>query len=317
MNILQTLIGDHVVRVSIKNLALSVIAACVELKWNVLLLKLSKDFTNESMMVESLLSYLVDEDLRLEEEEKKRKYSDQGESSSNQMTENFLEIKDDHFGECTTAAFLDYFSPLSKTIDDHGLISLKNRIYEEKTKDRDASVKKINQDLNKLLLSPKIDEKQPMMETTLRMPEDKDCQFVVDVLLYSSHSDPVLRSNVYTIIGNFIKNILDKNLDYEKVLSKHDNVKESLNFEQLIRHLCNGLQDEIHSVVKQTLAVWENCINLVLPVIKNDEVIDNILRVSYNKYWLVQIKYCDVITKIDLRLVDNQDRADIYRVSIF
>lgn len=267
------------------------------------------------MMVESLLSYLVDEDLRLEEEEKKRKNSDQGESSSNQNAENFLEIKDDHFGECTTAAFLDYFSPISKTIDDHGLISLKNRIYEEKTKDRDASVKKISQDLNKLLLTPKIDDKQPLMETTLKMPDDKDCQFVVDILLYSSHGDPVLRSNVYTICGNFIKNILEKNLDFEKVLFKHDNVKESLDFNKLIRHLCNGLQDEIHSVVKQTLAAWENCVNLVLPVIINDEVIDSILRVSYNKYWLVQIKYCDVITKIDLSLIDNQEHADTYRVS--
>lgn len=270
------------------------------------------------MMVESLLSYLVDEDLRLEEEEKKRKFSDQqGESSGNQNADNFLEIKDDHFGECTTAAFLDYFSPLSKTIDDHGLISLKNRIYEEKTKDRDASVKKINHDLNKLLLSPKIDDKQqPLMETTLKMPEDKDCQFVVDILLYSSHGDPVLRSNVYTIIGNFITNILDKNLDYEKILAKNENVKECLDFNLLVRHLCNGLQDEIHSVVKQTLAVWENCVNLVLPVIANEEVIESILRVSYNKYWLVQIKYCDVITKIDLRLIENQDRAEIYRVNI-
>lgn len=264
------------------------------------------------------MSYLVDEDLRLEEEEKKRKFSDQqGESSGNQNADNFLEIKDDHFGECTTAAFLDYFSPLSKTIDDHGLISLKNRIYEEKTKDRDASVKKINHDLNKLLLSPKIDDKQqPLMETTLKMPEDKDCQFVVDILLYSSHGDPVLRSNVYTIIGNFITNILDKNLDYEKILAKNENVKEFLDFNLLVRHLCNGLQDEIHSVVKQTLAVWENCVNLVLPVIANEEVIESILRVSYNKYWLVQIKYCDVITKIDLRLIENQDRAEIYRVII-
>lgn len=94
----KALISDQTVRVSIKNLALSVIALCVELKWDVLLMKMSKDFTSESMMVENLLSFLVDEDIRLEEEEKRKKNSEQGESSNNQA-ENFLEIKDDHFGE--------------------------------------------------------------------------------------------------------------------------------------------------------------------------------------------------------------------------
>lgn len=69
----QSLINDQIVRVSIKNLALSVISVCVELRKDVLLMKLSKDFTDESMMVESLLSYLIDEDIRLEEEDKKKK----------------------------------------------------------------------------------------------------------------------------------------------------------------------------------------------------------------------------------------------------
>lgn len=313
----QSLISDQIIRVSIKNLALSVIAACVELKWNVLLMKLPKDFTSESMMVESLLSYLVDEDLRLEEEEKKRKNADQGESSGAQQTaDNFLEIKDDHFGECTTATFLDYFSPLSKTIDDQGLISLKNRMYEEKTKDRDASVKKINQDLCKLLTSKtENNEKLPLMETSLKMPEDKDCQFIADILLYSSHGDPVLRSNVYTIIGNFIKNILEINLDYEKLISRHEFVRECLELRKLIQHLLNGLKDEVHSVVKQTLSVWENCVNLIMPIMTSDEIekiMNEILMVSYNKYWLLQINYCDVIISIDLKLTESH--AEIYQV---
>lgn len=313
----KTLISDTVVRVSIKNLALSAIALCVDLKWEVLLMKVSKDFTSDSMMVESLLSFLVDEDLRLEEEEKKKKSSEQGETSGNNATaDNFLEIKDDHFGECTTATFLDYFSPLSKTIDDHGLISLKNRIYEEKTKDREASVKKINQDLCKLLTKSDISEKLPLMETSLKMPDDKSCQYVADILLYSAHGDPVLRSNVYAVIGNFIKTIYDKNLDYDKVTS-NELVKDLLDFDGLIRLLLNGLQDEIHSVVKQALISWEKCINLIIPSLSNDHIIkvmNGILMVSNNKYWLVQMKYCDVIVKVDYNLLENQNYAEIYRV---
>lgn len=48
--------------------------------------------------------------------------------------ENFLEIKDDHFGECTTATFLDYFSPMSKSIDEAGLSSMKKRNINNKRK---------------------------------------------------------------------------------------------------------------------------------------------------------------------------------------
>lgn len=316
----KSLISDQTVRVSIKNLALSVIALCVDLKWDVLLMKLSKDFTSESMMVESLLSFLVDEDLRLEEEEKKKKNSDQGETSNNNArADNFLEIKDDHFGECTTATFLDYFSPLSKTIDDQGLISLKNRIYEEKTKDREASVNKINKDLCKLLSKSETSEKLPLMETSLKLPEDKDCQYVADILLFSSHGDPVLRSNVYTVIGNFIKNIHEKNLDYDKVISRHEFVKDTLKFDGLIRLLLAGLKDEVHSVVKQTLTSWEKCINLILPVVSNEQamkIMNDILMVSNNKYWLVQMKYCDVIVKIDLNALESRNHAEVYRVSL-
>lgn len=315
----KALISDQIVRVSIKNLALSVMALCVELKWDVLLMKLSKDFTNESMMVENLLSFLVDEDLRLEEEEKKKKVSEQGESS-NAQTESFLEIKDDHFGDCTTATFLDYFSPLSKTIDDQGLISLKNRIYEEKTKDRETSVKKINQDLCKLLTSKSEgSEKLPLMETSLKLPEDKDCQFVADILLFVSHGDSSLRSNIYTVIGNFIKCILESNLDFNSVMEGNDFLKEILDFSELTQLMLNGLNDEIHSVTKQTLTSWEKCINLLIPVMNTDQVVkalNGILMVSNNKYWLVQIKYCDVIVKIDFSNLENRNHVEIYRVSL-
>jgi hypothetical protein len=159
------------------------------------------------------------------------------------------------------------------------------------------------------------------METTLKMPEDKDCQYVVDVLLYATHGDPVLRANVYTIIGNFIKSVLERNLDYDKVINRNDYVRNSLAFSTLIDHLLNGIRDEINSVVKQTLVAWENCINLILAVMNESEienVLNKLLMISYNKYWLVQCKYCDVITKIDIEMLGGiigADRADSYEVS--
>lgn len=318
----KILISDQIIRVSIKNLALSVIVGCVQLRSDVLMMKLQKDFTDESMMVESLLSYLVDEDLRLEEEEKKKNEPHQDEAVAN-TSESFLAIKDDHFGECTTATFLDYFSPLSKSLDDQGLISLKNRIYEEKSKDREESAKKINRDLCQLLTrSEMVESKVPLMQTTLKMPEDKDCQFVADVLLFSTHSDPVLRGNVYLIVGTFIAGVLKRNLNYQKFVSINEIVKETLEFNSLVQLLIKGLRDEIHTAVKQALLSLEASINLLIAVLSTaeiDKLINKLLLVFCNKYWLVQCKYCDVIKDIDLQLlrrVVGAYKAEIYEVSL-
>ena len=316
----KSLVSDQIIRVSIKNLALSVFIGCVELKSEVLLMKLQKDFTNESMMVESLLSYLVDEDLRLEEEEKKKKEPHQEDLEAT-TSDGFLAIKDDHFGECTTATFLDYFSPLSKSLDDQGLISLKNRIYEEKSKDREESAKKINRDLCQLLSrSEMIESKAPVMQTTLKMPDDSDCQFVADLLMYSTHSDPVLRGNVYMIVGAFIGGVLKSNVDYRKFVSRNKVVQEALEFSKLIKLLHKGLRDESHTVVKQTLSAFESSINLLISVMETTQVkelLDQLLLVFCNKYWLVQCKYCDVIKEIDLFLLRDvlgADGSEIYEV---
>ena len=286
------LISDQIVRVSIKNLALSVIVTCVGLKSEVLLMKMQKDFTDESAMVESLLSFLVDEDLRLEEEEKKPEAANTSES--------FLEIKDDHFGECTTATFLDYFSPISRSLDEQGLILLKNRIFEEKSKDREESAKKINRDLCQLLT--RSENVEPTMETTMKMPDIKDCQFVVDVLMYANHNDPVLRGNVYMIIGSFLRGVLGKNLDYEKFVAVNEITRKALAFDKLLKLLAKGFKDEIHTVVKQTLTAVEDLVNLLIIEISCDEILDflnRLLMVFCNQYWLVQCKYADIVVKLD------------------
>lgn len=316
------LVSDQVIRVSIKNLALAVFTGCVALKSEVLLMKLQKDFTNESMMVESLLSYLVDEDLRLEEEEKKKKEPYQDELAAT-TSEGFLAIKDDHFGECTTATFLDYFSPLSNSLDDQGLISLKNRIYEEKTKDREESAKKINHDLCQLLSrSEMIESKAPIMQTTLKMSDDEDCQFVADLLIYSTHSDPVLRGNVFMIVGTFIGGVLKDNIDYQKFVSRNEILQDALEFNKLINMIHKGLRDESHTVVKQTLNAIQSPINLLISIMDETEIrqlLDRLLLVFSNKYWLVQCTYCDVIKEIDLMLLKEvlgNDGAEIYEKQI-
>lgn len=76
--------------------------------------------------MEHLLTHIVDEELDdVTKDEAATNYDETANVGD------FLEIKDDHFGECTTATFLDYFSPMSKSIDEAGLSTLKKKLYEK------------------------------------------------------------------------------------------------------------------------------------------------------------------------------------------
>lgn len=90
------------------------------------------------------------------------------------------------------------------------------------------------------------------------------------------------------------------------------------------------MADENHSVVKNALTGFESIINLLIPLFgvkaennlmteKNllEEMLDKLLLGFYNKYWLVQCKYCDVITKLDYQLLFSlleEEKSNFYQV---
>ncbi|CAO1418775.1 unnamed protein product [Diamesa serratosioi] len=324
------LISDQEVRVSIKNMAFYVIANCVLLKSDLLLISLKKDYNNQSLLVESLLSYFVDEDIRENddgEDESKQHYLKYNQEVA-KASDNFLEIKDDHFGECTTATFLDYFSPMGKSLDNQGLISLKNKLFEKTDKRRDESTKKINQELCELLtrsvtVEQQVDSDYPLLEKNMKSPDNKDTQYIIDILLFFNHTDPVLRGHCQAILGNFLVNIFQHNYDYEKFVKNRCYLKvilEEIELENILEKLIKGLEDDIHTVVKQSLVALEMCLNHLLLVTNRVQLLmDKLLMVFHNKYWLVQNKYCDVITKIDfnvLREVMNYEKVEVYQKQI-
>ena len=81
------------------------------------------------------------------------------------------------------------------------------------------------------------------------------------------------------------------------------------------------MADENHSVVKNALTAFESIINLLIPLEREilEEMLDKLLLVFYNKYWLVQCKYSDVITKIDYQLlyVQLEEEKSIFYQVIF
>lgn len=54
----------------------------------------------------------------------------------------------------------------------------------------------------------------------LNINEQKDLQNVADILLFVSHTDPILRANSVTLIRNFIATILKENFEYIQFIQK-------------------------------------------------------------------------------------------------
>lgn len=52
------------------------------------------------------------------------------------------------------------------------------------------------------------------------MSDQKDLQNVADILLFGFHTDPILRANTVTMVGNFIVAILKQNFEYIRFIQK-------------------------------------------------------------------------------------------------
>ncbi|XP_053680458.1 huntingtin [Anopheles nili] len=147
----HVLIPDSIVRVSVKSLSMQVVAACVRLKPELLCLPLERDsFREEYSVVEILnledaINELSNDNLATGEE------SDNANGVTPIQEEEsgakLLEMKEDHFGECTSATYFEYFSPMSLSLD-QGLKSKLKSIEENFSIDNNE---KLSRDLDAIL----------------------------------------------------------------------------------------------------------------------------------------------------------------------
>lgn len=348
----HNLVQDQIVRVSIKSLSLLVIANCVQLKPQYLLSTLEKINLNDSdeVLDQDDIFELLDD------------LSDENEEQENVTVEavkdeELLEIKDDHFGECTTSYF-DYFSPMSLSLD-QGLISLKSKMKASQEKSNENNNAKLSKELDKVLSkSDYVEKKSHRMKTTPLITRTviksfvKSEQSICEILLFYNHNDPILRGNVQILIGNFIKAIHTGNQNYNKFIETYTNNKEVIsfmNYNRLLRVLINGLNDEIHTVVKLTLVSIEGLVSILLrktplnqqnvepnqlwtvlnkselnnillnksvpEIVTNKMILDELNSVFDNKYWLVQCKYSEIIASInyhDVELALGEEFREIF-----
>lgn len=158
-----------------------------------------------------------------------------------------LVIKDDHFGQsdAMTSSYFDFMLPLSKSAD-HVLLTQLNSSQTEANRSRNEKLNmNLSELLSKSDIVPStsrsaenssfraVNVKPALPPTTMatptmmtpvtkytidrccgvdielqRDPASESMQSIEDVLLYSNHSDPILRANVQLIVGNYLVALL-------------------------------------------------------------------------------------------------------------
>lgn len=247
------LIDDRSVRVSIKNLSLAVIGHCVCLcpfairlpleKCHNLKLAKSYDTSDESDNSSSDTVNIIPPNATLDDPNKCE--GDTGEQ---------LVIKDDHFGETSamTGTYFDFVFPLSKSADNVLLSQLKSN----ESAVSSARSEKLNTDLTELLSKSDIvdsnrtfrsfgtdsatssnlkyvrPKKHKQIESIydytndeIEVNQEQDQQLIEDILLFWNHSDPILRTDVQIIIGNFLFTHFNDFLQYGEYSHKETSYK--------------------------------------------------------------------------------------------
>lgn len=261
----QELIADNVARVSIKSLSLSVLSNCVSISPRVLTISLSKEPGSELENYVSTFHDMTLDDTQTSEELSNNELSG-GELSKDTATvpiraeEALLDIKDDHFGE-STCKYSDFLSPLSKSADQLTIAQLKSgghlmavsRDREAVTDDEYMAAqrnKQLSKDLTNILSKSDIvvqRRRNSLPKVVVKMDEEQqmlDCdnatlQYLHDVLLYATHSDPILRGNVCTLAGNFLTAALGTGDygtldDFFDVWNANEEHRRFLNMEKLL-----------------------------------------------------------------------------------
>lgn len=240
------LIDDKFIRVSIKNLSLVTIAHCVMLWPSVLSLTMEKCDDLDGG-IDAPRSYQSSDDgddsstETIDNEATSHNVSSVVTADAENDAGDQLVIKDDHFGQCDamTSSYFDFMLPLSKSAD-HVLLTQMNSSQAEANRTRNE---RLNSNLSDLLSKSDIvpstsrsvenasfraDCMQPVIPTTTathitKYTIDRCCgvdielqrdaaaeplQCIEDVLLYSKHSDPILRADVQLIAGNYLAAML-------------------------------------------------------------------------------------------------------------
>lgn len=212
-----SLICDLTVRVSIKNLALLVVANCVRLSPDVLL---------HTIACNSLPSFFDTPGFDIANDESGDDADDPSEDTTtadNEAPASYaddvqLNIIDDHFGS-SSGSYVDFLAPLSKSMDTV-LTSQAKSISKMKLRKKTDTE---NKQLSDILSKSEIIESRSVVEgrssafsVFTGCAANQDGQLMQDVLLYYDNADPILRGDVQVIVGYFISSVLRNYSEFDE-----------------------------------------------------------------------------------------------------
>lgn len=208
----SSLISDLNVRVSIKNLALLVVANCVRLSPDVLFYTIAcNSLEPPSFFDITDFGVGVDSD---ESGDEADDHSEDTTTADNEVPASYaddvqLNIIDDHFGT-SSGSYVEFLAPLSKSVETVLTSKATSISKVELRKKTDA-----NKHLSDTLSKSEIIESRNVVESRSSAVSvfagcgaNQDGQLMQDVLLYYDNADPILRGDVQMIVGYFISAVL-------------------------------------------------------------------------------------------------------------
>lgn len=134
-------------------------------------------------------------------------------------------------------------------------------------------------------------------------PDDGNLE---DVLLYSSHSDPLLRGAVYMLAGQYLRLA-----NYFPNFFESNQIDSNI-VDQLVSVLTNGLKDPSNVGVKCALSGIRCCLSQMLRMehkCRGRTLLKNIFAIKGNQYWLVRVELIDLVSS--LAFVTCEDNREI------
>ncbi|XP_014662838.1 PREDICTED: huntingtin-like [Priapulus caudatus] len=132
----------------------------------------------------------------------------------------------------------------------------------------------------------------------------EDVQFIEDVCLYSTHSDPQLSGNTALLIGCLITALLSES---RGGAIKHETSKHvDTTMQDLTDHLSCVLLQKSSVSIRLGLVALRSCLPLLLDSIYSQlgfSLAQQLLKLASNSYWLVKVELADVLGDLDYKVL--------------
>lgn len=134
-----------------------------------------------------------------------------------------------------------------------------------------------------------------------------ECQRIWEILKYSDHSDPHLKGHTALLLGTFLKYALKKVGGFwDKWINELNDLTVIPNLEDLVNKLLAIIEDKSAIASKLGLTAVKHCLPVILESVYGYlglKILDTLLLLKNNPYWLVKVEIVNIISSIPFKVV--------------